>query len=304
MDDLDLSEIDPLKWAEVRRRADAVKEYLSLNDPSAADRERLGATLNIGAHQFANLIKAWVAQRDASVFAPGLRSQRQSRSKRGGVDPRAREIARKVIAEIGADARISRLVEIVGRRCAAVGVAPPSRSSLWLLASESRSKGADDDDNSVIVGRAYLRLPVKTDGGVTFPEVVVAVEHPTGRVIDAVFAGSAGDFDAERLAASVAGSFGSGNVTVQANDADADRLAPFLPEKCMIDRLLPTLPSIKLSKAVGGKIGRIKLSYRPLKVRPTTVMQSGRDEAPSIADAKLALELACRSHNSALAKPN
>lgn len=301
MDDLNLSGIDPLKWAEVRRRAGAVKEYLTLKNPSAADRERLGATLNIGAHQFANLIKAWVAQRDASVFAPGLRSQRQSRSKRGGVDPRAREIAREVFAEIGADARISRFVEIVGRRCAAVGVAPPSRSSLWLLASESRSKG-EDDDNGVIIGRAHLRLPVKFDEGVTFPEVVVAVDYPTGRVIDAVFAESAGDFDVERLAASIAGSIRSGSVTVQANDADADRLVPFLPENCTIDRLLPTLPSIKLSKTIGGKVGRIKLSYRPLKVRPATVMQSGRDEAPGLADAKLALELACRSHNAALAK--
>lgn len=301
MNNLDLSGIDPLKWAVVRRRAKAVKEYLSLTNPSAIDRERLGATLNIGPHQFANLIKAWVAQQDAAVFAPGPRPQKESRGRRGGVDTRAREIAREVIAEIGADARISKFVDMVGKRCSAECIAPPSRSSLWLLTSESRARGIEAEINSVIVGRAYLRFPVRTGEIVNFPEVVVAVEHPMRKVIDVVFVSESGEFDAERLAASIADNSLAQNVMVQANDSDADRLAPFLPRNWVIERLRPMLPSIKLSKTIGGKLGCVKLSYRPLKVRPATVMQSGRDEAPSLADAKLALELACRSHNAALA---
>src|SRR5215213_2570299 len=163
MEDLDLSEIDPLKWAEVRRRASAVKRYLAIPKPTAADKEHYGALLGLGAQQFSNLVKAWLAHSQAIALSPGEgKAHRASRSKAGGVPPVARRAARETINEMGSATPLSKLMDAIQRRCADLSVSPPSRGTVWLLVVEARGQPAGlEQGNSTIVGRAFMRLPVK-----------------------------------------------------------------------------------------------------------------------------------------------
>ena len=47
MNNLDLSEIDPLKWAEVRRRVDVITSYLEIAKPKADDRQLCPSSDNL-----------------------------------------------------------------------------------------------------------------------------------------------------------------------------------------------------------------------------------------------------------------
>jgi hypothetical protein len=301
MSPIDLADIDPLKWAEVRRRAAAVTGYLALDNPGAADRERFAAMLDLGAHQFANLVKAWLEHKDAVALAPGMRRARLSKSRRAGIDPRSREIARAVIAELGTSASLDGMLAEVVRRCAADGVPPPSRSSLWLLAAEARGRDGSADPHSILVVRAHLRLPVDLGRGATFPEIVVAAEAPTGRIVDIVMVRPTGDFDARRIVEAIRHQNPSGTLPVVASEEEAKAIARYLPTDATLKDMPVGDATRELSNAVGKRIGMLEIAFRPPSVRPATVMRSGLDRPPGADDADLVLLLARERHNAGLA---
>lgn len=299
MDGLDLSEVDPLKWVEVRRRAAAVNEYLGLANPTAADRERYAAMLDLGAHQFSNLVKTWLAHRDAVALAPGMRRARRSRSRRDGVDPRARVIARTVIADLGAATSLPVLIGEIARRCAADKIQPPSRGTVWLLAVEARGKGGAAPE-AIVVARAHLRLPVDTGRGIVFPEVVVAAEVPTGRIVDIVMLRPLGDFDARRVAEAITTAGSASDLTIIARRGDVSALTRYLGPRQRFRIVSDGEAARTLSQALGKRIGLVEIAFRPPSVRPATVMSSGRDRPPSVKDAELVLLIARDRHNAEL----
>lgn len=299
MEDLDLSEIEPLKWAEVRRRAAAVREYLALENPSAADRERFAATLDLGALQFSNLVRAWSAHQDATALAPGMHRARPSRSRKDGVDPVAREIARAAITELGPKASLSELTERIESRCRTANVLPPSRGTVWLLSVEARGRDGGSVPQGVVVARAHLRLPVKMGSKVVFPEVVIAAETPTGRVLDIVLVRPVGDFDARRVAEAIT-RHAVPHLPILAADENSDALGRYLPPSVSIKVITALDAKRELSMALGKRIGLVPITFRPPSVRPSTVMKSGRDRAPNVEDAELALHIARHRHNAEL----
>lgn len=106
--------------------------------------------------------RARAIHRDTLAVAPGLRKRRTtgiSRSKRGGVDPRAREAAREVIAEVGPGSTLAVLAEAVEKRCRALGVTPPSRGTIWQLGMEARGLVPVDAE-----GIEVLQLAIRSPG--------------------------------------------------------------------------------------------------------------------------------------------
>jgi hypothetical protein len=301
VENLDLTNIDPLKWAEVRRRAKSVRDYLALENPTAADRERFAAMLDLGALQFSNLVKAWDVHKDAMALAPGMRRAPISRSRRDGVDPRARDIARQVIGDIGATTPLSALSDEIDKRCGKAGVKPPSRGTIWLLAVEARGLDGSGEPDGIVVARVHLRLPVDIGRGVIFPEVIVAAETPTGRIIDLAMTRPAGDFDARRVAEAIERECPLAALPITASDADAKMLARYLPPDMPITIVSMTEAARALSNSVGKRIGLLVVSYRPPTIRPTTVMRSGLDRPLAVADAELVLSMARNRHNAELA---
>lgn len=298
MEDLDLSEIDPLKWAEVRRRAYAVKRFLAIPKPSAADREHYAGLLGLGGQQFSNLVKAWLAHSEAPALSPGEgKAHRVSRSKAGGVSPIARSAAKEIISEMGPETTLSILMDAIRRQCADLGVPPPSRGTVWLLVVEARGQpNAIEEATSIIVGRAFMRLPVKVGKRVDFPEVLIAAEAPTGRVIEASLARNFNDPKIGDIAAAISRRKRT-TLPIYIDEEDEAALRLQLGNVAPTETVTRTRAARLLAEALGRNLGRIELAYKPPRVRPATVMQSGRDRPLSMADAQLALQIACERHN-------
>ncbi|MFN3727470.1 MAG: hypothetical protein ACK4SZ_14335 [Allosphingosinicella sp.] len=307
MENLDLSNIDPLKWAEVRRRVRVLARYDALENPTPADRRRYGEMLGLGAQQFTNLHRAWAVHRDALAVAPGLRKRRTtgiSRSKRGGVDPRAREMAREVIAEVGPRSTLASLAEAVERRCHELGVTPPSRGTIWQLGMEARGHIPIDAEASedILVARAHLKLPVDmgADIGIVFPEIIIAVERPSGRILQLAIC-SPGEVGGEQaIARALRPQQVRHAETIVADATLRDGLVRALPTGTLVRSSAPKVARRALADVLGRYLGRLEIAYKPLRARPDTAMQSARDQAPTRIDAERALRFACDAHNSAI----
>ncbi len=306
MENLDLSNVDPLKWAEVRRRVSVLARYDALRNPTPADRRRYGEMLDLGAQQFANLHRAWSVHRTALAVSPGLRKRRTtgiSRSKRGGVDPRARETAREVIAEVGARSTLAALTDAVERRCRELGVIPPSRGTIWQLGMEARALVPVDAGERVdiLVARAHLKLPIDmgADIGIVFPEITIAVERPSARILQLAICSPGETRDVQAIARTLRRQVRHAD-TIAADATLRDGLMRVLPTGTMIRFLAPKVARRALADVLGRYVGRLEIAYKPLRTRPETAMQSARDRAPTLADAERALRFARDAHNSAV----
>lgn len=306
MKNLDLSEIDPLKWAEVRRRANVIERFLEINNPKAADRGRFGAMLDLGSLQFSNLVRAWELHADARSLSPGVRGRKASkisRSKSGGVDPRAREIARGVIAELAGTTTLNAVVAAVTARCTAADVDPPSRMTIWYLGMEA--KGATGDAahepvaDAILVARAVLKLPVDMgiEEGIMFPDVTVAVEMPSKRIIDITMDHPSGAPDVEFIAATLQ----RGSKPIEVDTIVLAALAHALPYGTAFVPVPPGGTRKTLANTLGRFVGRLELAYKPLVAHPDRFMQSAKDRAPSRTDAEVALRFARDRHNADIA---
>jgi hypothetical protein len=231
------------------------------------------------------------------------KAHRASRSKTGGVPPLARNAAREIISEMGPDTRLSTLMDAIRRRCGGLGVPPPSQGTVWLLAVEARGRpNGAEEPTSIVIGRAFLRLPIKVGERVDFPEVLIAAEAPTGRIIEASMARNFNDPQIRDIAAAMSRRKGN-TLPIQVGEEDEAAFRRQINTVALVESVTRTRAARLLAKALGRNLGRIELAYRPLKVRPATVMQSGRDRPLSLADAQMALQIACERHNRGLGDP-
>jgi hypothetical protein len=300
-EELDLSDIDPLKWAEARRRVGVIKRYLAIPRPTGADRDRHAAELGLQTGQFYNLVRAWREHRKASVLTYGARkASRPSRSRRGGVDPQAREIARAVIADLGRDAPIRLIETATVERCATEGVKPPSRGTMRLLAKEAGVFPGDMPTTGIFVARTFVRLPTILDGAIELPAAVLAAEAPGGRILALALAEPGSDDAIDRIAEAIRARLDGSGLPVAATEADADLLEAALPGISCVRETNPVI-DLMLASTVGRRVGHIELRVRRPTTGPKPVMQSVRDVALSQEDAELALNIAVANHNRAIA---
>ena len=303
MNDLDLSGVDPLKWAEVRRRAAAVRRYLELERPTAADREYYARQIGIGAQQFNTLVRAWAIHQDANALSPGVkRTGRKSKSKDGGVHPQAREVAAALVAQKGETSTLNEMVAAVAERCAKLGIPAPARSTVWMLMKEAQESSAAPGGNRILVGRAFLKLPVDGGDGLNFPEVMLAVQLPQRRILGATMAVSGDVLDFADIAELVRTFHADGEYPIHVDERDLSNVLRCLPIGTKATPLPRGVAAREMSAAIGRNLGLIGIAYQAPTIRPATIMQSGRDKAPSFADATLALKFAVDRHNKTVVK--
>lgn len=185
MDDLDLSGVDPLRRTEVRRRIAVIKSYLAIPMPTQSDRIRHAAELDRSVNQFMALVRAWRDHKSgASVAGAGVHRRAPRRPSRLSVSPEAKRAAAKTIEEAAHGTSLTAITKSVNERCKAMGLSPPSRSTLWNMMSSSRSKSGGGG-TGVVIGTCKVRIPVTSNGTTTLPDLTLAVRAHNGTVLAA-----------------------------------------------------------------------------------------------------------------------
>ena len=293
----DFSGIDPLRVPEARRRIEAIEQYLRLPDAKTADAARISASIGLSRWQLQRLARVWREHRDPTLLVVGRRgaSSRQYR-----VAPRAIEIAEEEIASAGADAELRLVAPRVERRCRAENVAPPSRPTIWnyIRKACTASDPPEQGPKRIVVGRMWFHLPVTdtpgSGAGTDMPTLLVAVALPERIIlahrisVDDHQPPGIADLIAELVALRIPGADGR-PLLLQSDDR---RAANAVLAKAGLNGLRAFKRSVQreLSRAFGGRLGRLTALYRRSLARPGTkhVVQR-QDERITSEEAKAAI---------------
>lgn len=288
--DLDMSGVDPLRYAEMRRRIAVIREFIATERKPKTVREAFAARLGVGEKQFMRLVSTWcalgddarAAQLDGATSGKGGR-----RPRRGGLKPETRAVVADVINNLGSDASLAAMLEAVRHLAASRGVAPPARSSIWNMLMEARSQGAPShQEPGVVTGVVFARIPVviASDDNLTLdaihPAIALAVRSPDGAILAYDVGMGAINADARRLV--LRPTFGEGPEDADADVGDDD------------EHRLPAL--------LGGRIAGIRILHRPSLASPAASLVRSRRDAPiSPDDAHRLIAVAIAEHNEARA---
>lgn len=286
--DLDMSGVDPLRYAEMRMRVAVIREFIATERTPKAVRESFAARLGVGEKQFMRLVAAWRALGDKARAAEldGATSGKGSqRRRRGGLSAEVRAIVADVIGDLGSDATLSATLAAARRLAADRGVKPPARSSVWNLLMEARSEGAPSrQEPGTVSGSVLARLPVVTrestgtgdgnDTGTMYPVIALAVRSPDGVILAyEVEIGATEPGARQRVIQQASGSM---NGEPLLDDDDGHRLTALL----------------------GRRIARIGIIHRPSLASPATALVRSRRDAPiSPDDACRLIAAAVADHN-------
>ncbi len=282
MEELDMSGVDPLRRAEVRRRVGVIKDFIAIARPNDDDRKKHADRLGLSVGQFLALVRAWKEYGRASAIS-GSGSTRGGKRKTG---PRhlAEEVklaAREAIAVLDSNLTLAQTVAAVNEALTAKGLKPPSRSTIWNMVMESRRHGVGSTDNHVVlVSRCWIRLPIAApDGTISYPELVLAVRHSTGAIIAAAM--SSTEQVAVRIAAAVLDPACDCEIRVENALADAFELAG-----ARVTRLLSHNGRIELARALGRGFGQVRIIYQPVRaLDPADILRNSKDQPLTMEDA-------------------
>ncbi|MEO7468783.1 MAG: hypothetical protein ABIV36_17345 [Sphingobium limneticum] len=285
MDELDMSGVDAMRRSEVRTRVGVVRAFLELASPSESDRRTHADLLGLSVNQFMALVRAWrMHGSPAKMAGAGGHRGGARRPSRISVAKVAKDEAAKIIDKIGPGAPLARISEMVADRCAAMKVAPPSRSTLWNMVM-SRRKDVQGRDQGMIIGACAVRLPMLIDDSVVLPTLALAVRADDGAIIAAALSNA----DWSGFVAEIAG--------VQPNV----RIDQALGSAAGVDGVTPVLSTVArstISRIVGRGIGKIGLVYQPSKaVAPERLLRTKEDQPLSSSDAREVVAAAVEQHN-------
>ncbi len=293
MDDLDMTGVDPMRWAEVRRRVAVVKEFLAIPWPTDADRTKHAARLSLSVNQFYALVRAWQEYGRASAIAGSAATKGRKRATGPRhLDADVKKLATDVIAELGPDVTSAGAVAAVRKAAEEKGMKGPSKSTIWNMLMDARRDRTPSIANAgLIVGRCFLRLPVSTDGIIGFPPIMLAVRDGDGAVVAASLA--AAGHVTDRMAPVVIEAAGGTDILVEGAYA-----APFEITYAGTQRATPYKVRTALSKVLGRGIGNVQIVYQPARaVSPSAVLRNSMDQALTSDDAEKAIKDAIGRHN-------
>lgn len=269
MNEPDFSGIDPLRLGEARRRVAEITTYLQLPHRTIADADRHASNLGISRYQFYRLAKIWREHRKPSLLVGGLRG---ASSRDYGIPARAAEIAAEEIAAAGPTAELATIAVAVETRCAADGVAPPSRPTLWSWIMKARAESrAADGPPVVVIGRLWFHLPMKVAHSGEMPMALAAVLLPERLVVAHAVATDASPPAVGALISALAAQRAPGAparpLLMEAGDrhAAADALT-----KAGLERVTAHPRSIQraLARSFGERFGHLKAIYRRGSAKP------------------------------------
>lgn len=278
----DFSGIDPLRLPEARRRIAAIEEYLKLPSPTTSDTARHAALIELSRWQFLRLVRVWREHRSAKLLVVGRRGKV---TRQYSVDPRATAIMMQVIDETAGVADLADAAAVIEKRCAAEGIAPPARATIYNNIREvrARSGGHIGGPPRIVIGRMWFHLPVEGQPATAMPTLLVAVLLPEREIV-------AYRISIDQLSPpSVEGLIQ--DLAAQRQIAAPGRKLFIEPDDrrvavCALDEAGLNISSHyrsvqrEISRAFGGKLGPLKAIYRRALARPTTKKVLHRQDQP------------------------
>lgn len=178
MEGIDLSGVDPTRWPEIRRRVAILDEYCTIPDRTQRSRRTYAKRLGIGEAHFSALAQIWRDRRNPADL-PGAQA-RQSPKPANRLPAASTDIARGVIAELGAMARRRDVLIEVKKRCASAAIVSPSDATItnMLTAARASLEGTTAFEPEILIDTCAARLPARHGDEVALPRMLVAVQLP------------------------------------------------------------------------------------------------------------------------------
>lgn len=293
-DAIDMSGVDPMRYAEMRRRVSAVRSFLDIETPEDADRVRYAVELGLSVNQFLALVRTWREHGRASAISGSGASKGAPRpGGRRNLPTSSKAAAIEVIAASASETSLVEIVRLVRERCEALRVVAPSRSTIWnMVMSARRARNAEGVRDHVLVSKCHVKLPMTTETGIDFPELILAVDMATGTILAGVM--SAEPNGALKIAAAIRSS-GTRKPVL----ADTD-LTPTLTALigARVTPMKPSAARTDTAKVLGRGFGTLELIYqRSRSISPADMLRSRKDEALSADDVRLVVADQIAAHN-------
>lgn len=186
---LDLAGVHPLLWERTRARIAAVKEYLALPRPTAADQQRLAAGIGVSVTRFHHLVATWALHRRACMLPETGLMPDPAAKEAELLDNPAFRILYEAIGELGTAAPLSDIREEVERRCRLESLEPPPKSTVERRLHQARlaapgGSGTHAGAPALVIDHCAVELPVRMkDGSTMLPVVTLAILVPENLII-------------------------------------------------------------------------------------------------------------------------
>lgn len=283
MEDLDMSGVDPLRRAEVRRRIGVIKDFIGIAKPNDADRKSHADRLELSVSQFLGLVRAWKEYgRPSAISGSGFTKGKERMTGPRHLAAEVKRAARDVVTRLDADLTLKQTVAAVNDALAAQGLRAPSRSTIWNMVMDARRDRVIETDNDIVlVSRCWIRLPIAApDGVISYPELILSVRPSSGAIIAASMA--IGEQVPARMAAAVLEVARDAEIRVENALAD-----PFELAGARVTRLLSHNGRRELARALGRGFGQVRIVYQPLRaVDPVAVLRNSKDRPLTAEDAR------------------
>ena len=291
--DIDLTGVDPLRRAEVRRRVAVVRSFLTIMLPNDDDRRRHAQMLDLSVNQFKALVRAWLAHPSAgSVAQSGVSRGKPRPAGPLQLDAEVKATAEATVAELSPTATLAQAVEAVASACTARGLDVPKATTVWKMLTAARRLVIDTSARgNVVVGRCRLRLPVMEDETLVMPSIGLVI-----RADDGVIVGATTRADAVSDAALVALATAQPGLAVV--EIDDELKARPLGTDATVTPFPASTIRRRLSRILGNRLGKLKPVYKAgAERRPERLLKSRTDRPLSRADAAVVIRAAIDAHN-------
>lgn len=300
MEGIDLSGIDPVRVPEARRRIEAIHTYTALKNPTTADAVRIGESIGLSRSRFVRLVAAWRLHRDAKLL---VMDRRNDSGPASSISPDVAGIMEAVIREADNGGTLRSIVERIKARCADVGLDAPAQPTVWREMRKMQAVGnlPVSGPPRIVIGRMWFHLPVEGQRPGTMPVALIAVMLPE-RLIVARRVSTDPDAppEVEALVDDVAGCqeaggearpllIGSDDWAAAATRLDTLGLSDVRPCRRSLQ--------IEVSKAFGGKLGQLRVAFRPLAMRSDASPRIRQARPLTMTEAIEAIDAAIEANN-------
>ena len=300
-DYFDLVGINPMRWPEIRRRIAAVREYVALPRPNAADRDRIAAELGLSRSTFLNLVRIWRMSRSPAKLAGISAKKGQPRQTKSSLPVTSISEVQRAIDEMGTTTSNAVIIREVRERLRKRRLTQPSDQTLTNLIAKARAEDTKNPpfEPQLLVAECSIGLPVTFANQVVLARAILAVTVPERLVV-----GFDLSCDPDRpptpeglLRRMGVRSFGGLSdrplVLMLGVDVDSRKRGTGQP---------PSSNRPTLAKLFGRELGGLKLIYRPSMARaPDKIAGSRQDSPVGPSDVLLALEHAIATNNASRA---
>lgn len=295
---VDLTGVDPIHWAEARRRVAILREWCATKRHSRAQCVEAAARMGVSVKHFERLVVTWKRFGEARRVSGSGSRRGEPRTSRAM--PEATRLAiDAAITALGPTARFTDILAEVGRRCHDAGIPAASYGMVHYVLMRARAvqaAGGTGGVHEIRIARVACILPVVLDGRIEeLPEVVLAVSAPDGMIVahHAAVDGDLADATA-KVIGDILRSGANAPVTLAAHLAETLDAAGARPANAQI---IDATASELVTTLLGSHIDSI-----PIRHRRGARIRAWPAEPLNQADAAMAIDLAVDAHNRARAR--